>query len=80
MDKTIEVSDEEAALLQKAAEGVGFALAMNLENDIDEKNTRKKAMDLYGAVLIEDLLKCPSFVSKVENAIVNILEERENDT
>lgn len=75
MEETITISDEEATLIQKAAEGIALVSTFDPE-EVDEK-TRKQAMDLYGAVLVEDLLKCPSFISKVEAAVVNILAEEE---
>lgn len=68
------ISKEESDLIQKAAEGVALVLSFDPEK-VDEES-RKKAMDLYGAVLIEDLLKKKGFVAKVEAALAKILEEK----
>ena len=71
------ISDEEATLINKAAEGAALVYSFDPEK-VDEK-TRKQALDLYGAVLLEDLLKSPSFISKVESALAGILAEKESN-
>ncbi len=75
MEETISISDEEATLIKKAAEGAALVFSFDPEK-VDEK-TRKDALDLYGSVLLEELLKSSSFISKVETALVEILAEKE---
>jgi len=75
MQEVISISDEEATLIQKAAEGAALVMSFD-PKEVDEA-TRKEAMDLYGSVLLEGLLQCPSFISKVETELAKILAEKE---